>query len=163
MNLLQKFFSFKGRLRRRDYWLCNLALGVAIGVIVFPLIIALKIQPEDPRFQAATLVFLWPSIAILVKRIHDRDKTGWMAANYWVPSLVSMGLSFLSDPEFAMWKVFVDIGTGMVGLWYLVEFGLWTAPMARTPTGRRPRAWSPPRRWPRSSPSRGLPLKRGAA
>ncbi|MEJ2818121.1 DUF805 domain-containing protein [Caulobacter sp. CCG-8] len=143
MNLLQKFFSFKGRLRRRDYWLCNLALGVAIGVIVFPLIIALKIQPEDPRFQAATLVFLWPSIAILVKRIHDRDKTGWMAANYWVPSLVSMGLSFLSDPEFAMWKVFVDIGTGMVGLWYLVEFGFMDGTHGKNAYGPSPKGVEP--------------------
>ncbi|WP_029916639.1 DUF805 domain-containing protein [Caulobacter sp. UNC358MFTsu5.1] len=143
MNLLQKFFSFKGRLRRRDYWLCNLALGVAIGVIVFPLIIALKIQPEDPRFQAATLVFLWPSIAILVKRIHDRDKTGWMAANYWVPSLVSMGLSFLSDPEFAMWKVFVDIGTGMVGLWYLVEFGFMDGTQGKNAYGPSPKGVEP--------------------
>lgn len=143
MSILAKFFSFKGRLRRRDYWLCNLALGVAMGVIIFPLIIALKIQPEDPRFQAATLVFLWPSIAILVKRIHDRDKTGWMAANYWVPSLVSMGLSFLSDPEFAMWKVFVDIGTGMVGLWYLVEFGFMDGTQGKNAYGPSPKGVEP--------------------
>ena len=143
MSILAKFFSFNGRLRRRDYWLCNLALGVAIAVIVAPLIIALKIQPEDPRFQAATLVFLWPSIAILVKRIHDRDKTGWMAANYWVPSLVSMGLAFLSDPEFAMWKVFVDIGTGMVGLWYLVEFGFMDGTQGRNAYGPSPKGVEP--------------------
>lgn len=143
MNLLQKFFSFKGRLRRRDYWLCNLALGVAIGVIVGPLIIVLKIQPEDPRFQVATLVFLWPSIAILVKRIHDRDKTGWMAANYWVPSLVSTGLAFLSDPEFAMWKVFVDIGVGMVGLWYLVEFGFMDGTQGKNAYGPSPKGVEP--------------------
>ncbi len=143
MSILAKFFSFKGRLRRRDYWLCNLALGVAIAVIVLPLIIALKIQPEDPRFQAATLVFLWPSIAILVKRIHDRDKTGWMAANYWVPSLASMGLSFLSDPEFAMWKVFVDIGTGMVGLWYLVEFGFMDGTQGKNAYGPSPKGVEP--------------------
>lgn len=139
MSILAKFFSFKGRLRRRDYWLCNLALGVAIAAVVMPLIIALKIQPEDPRFQAATLVFLWPSIAILVKRIHDRDKTGWMAANYWVPSLVSLGLGFLSDPEFAMWKVFVDIGTGMVGLWYLVEFGFMDGTQGKNAYGPSPK------------------------
>jgi len=143
MGILAKFFSFKGRLRRRDYWLCNLALGVAMGVIVGPLIIVLKIQPEDPRFQVATLVFLWPSIAILVKRIHDRDKTGWMAANYWVPSLVSTGLAFLSDPEFAMWKVFVDIGVGMVGLWYLVEFGFMDGTQGKNAYGPSPKGVEP--------------------
>lgn len=139
MTFVQKLFSFQGRLRRRDYWLCNLALGVAIAVIAGPLVVALNIQPDDPRFQAATMVFLWPSIAILVKRIHDRDKTGWMAANYWVPSLVSMGLSFLSDPEFAMWKVFVDIGTGMVGLWYLVEFGFMDGTQGKNAYGPSPK------------------------
>ena len=139
MGILAKFFSFRGRLRRRDYWLCNLALGVVMMAIITPLILTLEFEPNDPRVEAVSLIFLWPSIAVLVKRIHDRDKTGWMAANYWVPSLVSTGLGFLSDSEFALWKVFIDIGVGMVGLWYLVEFGFMDGTPGKNAYGPSPK------------------------
>lgn len=137
--LLRMFFSFKGRLRRRDYWLCNLALAVVTMALAFLVVWGLKIQPDDPRFDGLTLIVLWPSIALLVKRIHDRDKTGWMAANYWVPALVSMGLGWLSDPEFAVWKVFIDIGAGMVALWYLIEFGFMDGSQGRNAYGPSPK------------------------
>jgi uncharacterized membrane protein YhaH (DUF805 family) len=144
MTLLQKFFSFKGRLRRRDYWLCSLALGAATVAVVVPLMIyGLKISATDPRFAAAGLIFVWPSAAILAKRIQDRDKTGWMAANYWVPSLVSTGLSFIPDAGFAGFKVFLDIGVGMVALWYLVEFGFMDGTQGRNAYGPSPKGVEP--------------------
>ena len=143
MTILRKFFSFNGRLRRRDYWLCNLALGgVTMAVILF-LVLGLKLEVTDPRLTVLSLVFMWPSIAILAKRIHDRDKTGWMAANYWAPALVSMGLSFIPDAGFAGLKVFLDIGAGMVGLWYLVEFGFMDGTQGKNAYGPSPKGVEP--------------------
>ena len=147
MTLLQKFFSFKGRLRRRDYWLCTLAIVAATIVIVLPLVaglmFGLKVEAADPRLSALTLVCAWPSIAILVKRIHDRDKTGWMAANYWGPWTVSLLLSFF--PEFGLggFKVLLDIATTIVGVWFLIEFGFMDGTDGKNAYGPSPKGAEP--------------------
>jgi uncharacterized membrane protein YhaH (DUF805 family) len=147
VTLLQKFFSFKGRLRRRDYWLCTLALVVATMVVVLPLVFGLmfglKWGANDPRLSALALICAWPSIAILVKRIHDRDKTGWMAANYWGPYLASLGLSFI--PEFGLggFKVLLDIVTTIVGVWYLIEFGFMDGTPGKNAYGPSPKGVEP--------------------
>jgi uncharacterized membrane protein YhaH (DUF805 family) len=123
MTIWQKLFSFQGRLRRRDYWIFNIMLALVMIAVITPLVLGLNLDVRDRRVEALSLVAMWPSAALLVKRIHDRDKTGRMALIYWIPSLVSTGLSFVPEWGFGGLKVFIDIGTGMIGLWFLVEFG----------------------------------------
>jgi uncharacterized membrane protein YhaH (DUF805 family) len=144
MTLLQTFFSFKGRLRRRDYWLCNLAIGVVMLLLVLPLMFGLKLEPTDPRIGALSLICIWPSAALLAKRIQDRDKIGWMAANYWGPSLVAMGLSFV--PQFGLGgvKVILDLATTVVGVWYLIEFGFMDGTPGKNAYGPSPKGVEPP-------------------
>jgi uncharacterized membrane protein YhaH (DUF805 family) len=139
MTLINKVFSFKGRLRRRDYWLLSLALGLVIIAVMAPLFLGLKLDLQDKWVELLSLVFLWPSVALLVKRIHDRDKTGWMAANYWVPSVLSTGLSFI--PEFGLGglKVILDIITTVVGVWFLIEFGFMDGTQGRNAYGPSPK------------------------
>lgn len=144
MTLLRKFFSFKGRLRRRDYWLCSLLVGMVTAAMVLPMTFALGFQADDPRIAGAVLVCVWPSIALLVKRIHDRDKTGWMAANYWGPWAVSTLLSFF--PEFGLGglKVVLDIATTIVGVWFLIEFGFMDGTQGKNAYGPSPKGVAPP-------------------
>ncbi|MGR4867032.1 DUF805 domain-containing protein [Caulobacter sp. LARHSG274] len=123
MTFVQKLFSFQGRLRRRDYWLYSILLVAGALAVLVPVILALGLQAEDARLSLLGLVLTWPSMALLVKRIHDRDKTGRMALIYWIPSLVSTGLGFIPAFGLGGLKVFLDISTGMIGLWFLVEFG----------------------------------------
>ena len=139
MTLINKVFSFKGRLRRRDYWLLSLALGLVVIAVMAPLFLGLKLDLQGKWVELLSLVFLWPSAALLVKRIHDRDKTGWMAANYWVPSLLSTGLSFI--PEFGLGglKVILDIITTVVGVWFLIEFGFLDGTQGRNAYGPSPK------------------------
>ena len=143
MTIPQKFFSFKGRLRRRDYWLCNLVLAVVTVAVVATLILGLKLDPNGPRIAAVGLIPMWPSIAILVKRIHDRDKTGWMAANYWGPWAASLLLSFF--PEFGLggFKVLLDIATTIVGVWFLIEFGFMDGTDGKNAYGPSPKGVEP--------------------
>ena len=139
MTLMQKLFGFKGRLRRRDYWVLSLALAVVAIAIIAPLFLVLRLDIQDKHVELLALIFLWPSVALLVKRIHDRDKTGWMAANYWVPSLLSTGLTFV--PEFGLGglKVILDIITTVVGVWFLIEFGFLDGTKGRNAYGPSPK------------------------
>ena len=139
MTVVQKVFGFEGRLRRRDYWLLNLVLGVVVVAVLAPVFLVFKVEARDDRAQALSLLFLWPSVALLIKRIHDRDKTGWMAANYWGPSLLATGLSFI--PEFGLGglKVILNIITTVVGVWYLIEFGFLDGTQGRNAYGPSPK------------------------
>ena len=103
MTVAQKLFSFSGRLRRRDWWLFGalvtllewLAVNVATsgggGVADWQLWEKVGTDPaarhmlsQDLRFQGVVaLIFLWPSLALSVKRLHDRGRSGWwLAAPY---------------------------------------------------------------------------------
>jgi uncharacterized membrane protein YhaH (DUF805 family) len=80
-------FSPQGRITRKAYWLgfivpYFLAVfgGIALDFALFaPIDATTYVRP--PVFHSiALLFFLWPSIAVPVKRLHDRGMTGWWVA-----------------------------------------------------------------------------------
>ena len=75
MDLKHLLFSFQGRMSRQPFWLFILVL-VIVEVILF-----LLVDPES-SFGAIvwalfSLAIIWPSLAVQIKRWHDRDKSGW--------------------------------------------------------------------------------------
>lgn len=76
--------GLKGRLRRSHYWVTSFALGIVKAVLTVILAAALgQIETKDGGFAsgAVELLFLWPTLALLVKRGHDRNR----------PALFSIG------------------------------------------------------------------------
>ena len=102
-------FSFQGRANRAKWWL--VALGIlVVEVILFAAIFGGAAMSGDPEQIAAAIgpfasivifvfavIATWISIAVAVKRYHDRNKSGWWVLIVFVPV----------------------IG----GLWYLIECG----------------------------------------
>lgn len=76
MTLQAWCFSWRGRLRRRDFWVW-LALWLALTVMLY----TLADRGWVARQTAALLVMLllWPTSAVVVKRLHDRNKSAWWA------------------------------------------------------------------------------------
>ena len=105
-NLL---FSFQGRVNRAPYWYVHLAILVVeiafLAAIMVPAILA-----NDPEMLTnsavainlvGALVFIpifWISLAVTVKRCHDRDKSGWWILIVLVPLIG--GIWFLIDVGF---------------------------------------------------------------
>ena len=102
-------FGFHGRANRAKFWLVALGIFV-IEVIIFAALGGTTAMSTDPQQAMANIgpgvgivlfvfgiVALWISIAVAVKRYHDRNKSGW-----WV------------------FIVFVPI---IGGIWYLIECG----------------------------------------
>lgn len=76
MTLQQWCFSFRGRIGRRDFWIW-LLIWLVLMTAAFTLA---HYQAIAMRSAAFFLVFLlWPTAAVLAKRLHDRDKSGWWA------------------------------------------------------------------------------------
>lgn len=85
-TLLWALFAFDGRVNREVFWLGNIVMGLLAFLIAMP-----KIHEEtgaivmSPLFPFAFLPALWAQIALSVKRLHDRNLTGWFAVVFAVP------------------------------------------------------------------------------
>jgi len=84
LEALQKYATFDGRARRKEYWnftLFNAIIGVVL-VFVSQTISGLY-----------TLAIILPSIAVMVRRLHDTGRSGWLALIVFIP-LVNLILLF---------------------------------------------------------------------
>ena len=142
----QFYFSAKGRISRAQYWL---RFMVPYFVIYFAIDIATVAVDEDSTAHTVLsgilglflLAALWPSIAILVKRIHDRNKPGWLCLALYIPVILFIVLLIVwlagaiakaaatgtfDAPEFGALAIIVVllamISSG-ISLWFFVEFG----------------------------------------
>ena len=78
-----KYAEFSGRSTRNEYWwfvLCNILVTIALYSIV---IFAAIIDFAPLAFIAGLMIFVYmfaaiiPSVAVLVRRLHDVGKSGW--------------------------------------------------------------------------------------
>jgi uncharacterized membrane protein YhaH (DUF805 family) len=122
--VLRLFFSFDGRIRRRDYWFTQIAVS---ALMYLGLWLETSVLPAAKGNMAALLPLLlfslslpiigvWSALATQVKRWHDRDKS-W----FWL---------FISFVPF--------IG----GLWMFVELGCLDGDSGDNRFGHSPK-WSP--------------------
>jgi uncharacterized membrane protein YhaH (DUF805 family) len=68
------------------------------------------------------LLTLWPNIAVLVKRIHDRNKSGWLMLLYYVPAILDYIISAAIGQQSPA-AVFLSLIMLVVGIWFFIEFG----------------------------------------
>ena len=88
MPLDQLLFSTKGRIPRSTYWYFSLISGL-IGIPVLILDIMLGTFSEDTGrglfFTIYSLILVFPAYAVLIKRLHDRDRSGWFVLLSFIP------------------------------------------------------------------------------
>jgi uncharacterized membrane protein YhaH (DUF805 family) len=90
MNLKDKLFSFEGRLRRQDWWIWGIAIGlfwVAAEGVATRLLFSGRVDLDqamvgDPLPVLATSLALlaltaWPTAALYAKRAHDLNQPAW--------------------------------------------------------------------------------------
>jgi uncharacterized membrane protein YhaH (DUF805 family) len=140
------YFSPTGRISRAQYWLRFMLpyFAISFGLQIMGEIVGEKSPAYSVISVSLTifsLVAFWPSVAILVKRIHDRNKPGWFCLFLYIPVLLFSILlvvwlagafvaiasgSMTTLPPLGALGVTV-IGSGIVGLivslWFFIEFG----------------------------------------
>lgn len=89
---IRRYADFKGRSRRKEYWMFMLLQIVLI--VIFAIVIS-ALASSAPRVAdtVATIVtlgylalFVIPSLAVQVRRFHDQDKSGWFILMGFIPA-----------------------------------------------------------------------------
>lgn len=73
MGIQQWLFSFKGRIGRRDFWIWTVIWVLAMAALFYAVSFEL-LASQNAAFMLVCL--LWPTACVIVKRLHDRNKSG---------------------------------------------------------------------------------------
>ena len=90
LKVLNNYASFRGRARRKEYWIFTLVNVVfTIVAIVLDNLVRLTFEGSVYGFlsTAYILATIVPSFSVLVRRLHDIGKSGWYVLVYFVPLL----------------------------------------------------------------------------
>lgn len=151
MNPLALFFSFRGRITRRGFWF-GLALLVAASPVALtlatvenPLASAVEATRElGPIGLIWSLGLLFALAALNIKRLHDRNRTGLFAVLFYGPAVLEMARFFLGDAipvaELQEYATVTRSILGAVGVWFLIELGLYAGTRGPNKYGPDPRA-----------------------
>jgi uncharacterized membrane protein YhaH (DUF805 family) len=96
MTMMNLLFSFQGRVNRARFWLVHLGI-IVVEIAIFVIVGGAAMMADPEAAMAAsrsttsllTLVLFvpifWISLAVTVKRYHDRNKSGWWIFIVFVP------------------------------------------------------------------------------
>ncbi len=92
----RKYALFNGRSSRSEYWWW--ALFVAIGYFALLVLAGFGVNPKsgmNPIFVVPLVLWILalivPALAISVRRLHDRDKSGWWLLISFIPIVGGIG------------------------------------------------------------------------
>lgn len=165
MTTRDKLFGFKGRIRRQDWWILGILIGIAQIVVTFALISIVSVahlsptaEPMGPMEALAAvpvyitlpvqLAFLWPTVALSVQRYHDRNRSAWPVLAYYVviygvdyvPASATAWTSGLA-PALQQGLSFAWPATlAVLGLWFLITLGFMDGTQGPNRFGPSPKA-----------------------
>lgn len=86
IEAMRRYGTFAGRSTRSEFWYFHLVvLALAFVGLIIDVIIAGPNEPQ-PLFSAVVVIGHYlPSITIVVRRLHDLDKSGWLALTCLIP------------------------------------------------------------------------------
>jgi uncharacterized membrane protein YhaH (DUF805 family) len=111
-------FTFQGRINRAKYWL---AVVVYISLMIVVTATAFLLGFGMLFFVILGIIYLVmliSSIAVGIKRLHDRDKSGWWLLLFYLLPAVLNGIGATLD----MQTIFSLAGAA-VSIWMIVELG----------------------------------------
>lgn len=91
MNFRYLYTSFEGRINRKPFWIASLIMMAA--AIVLSLVVVTPITLMSPGLGVLVAFLIWlallyPVVALGVKRLHDRGKSGQLMAVFLAPSVI---------------------------------------------------------------------------
>ncbi len=98
--LFENYANFSGRARRSEYWYYMLTNGLILlaWTILCAIVTSFSEAFEDVLIGVIVLYFLIiiiPSFAVIVRRLHDIDKSGWYYLVRFIPVVGTIWLLIL--------------------------------------------------------------------
>jgi uncharacterized membrane protein YhaH (DUF805 family) len=146
-NIVGFYLLPRGRISRSQYWL-KWAIPIVAITLLFRIAVVAGYQNGAVGLARslwiASVVFnfaiLWPGAAVLAKRIHDRDKPGWLAAVFYAPVvLYTIAARLFLDPAEPS-LAFGAFALAMLSifLYFVVEFGFFRGTVGQNQYGPDP-------------------------
>lgn len=138
MDFHYLFTSFDGRINRKPFWIASLILfliAIVISIVVVMPISAASATMGGLAGLVLSLALLYPGVALGVKRLHDRGRSGLLMVVFIAPGLVTQLCDLLGItgsyqtiaghsihmPNTLGWSL--NIVTLGVAIWALVTLG----------------------------------------
>ena len=97
VDCFKKYATFSGRARRKEFWffaLCNFLVNIVIGLSM-----SISLGLGIALYVIYNLAVIIPSLAVLVRRLHDTNRSGvWFFISFvpviggiWLFALTLMG------------------------------------------------------------------------
>lgn len=92
-KVLGKYATFQGRARRKEYWMFALVNFIVILILA---ILGAVLNAASPKATLAVWVVLGvymlltvvPCIAVMIRRLHDTNRSGWW---FWIQLVPVVG------------------------------------------------------------------------
>jgi uncharacterized membrane protein YhaH (DUF805 family) len=146
MKWTELLFSFKGRIPRLYFWVTSLVVGVVVGMLTSTFQFAAQshgmgeINPESNEFEptgplwiamfVVSLANMWINFALTIKRLHDRDRTGWWLVALYLVIIAAVVLGVVTLMQLEGQRkplntaaVGVVIAASVIMLWLFIEIG----------------------------------------
>lgn len=98
LKVLKQYADFNGRARRTEYWMFivfNIIFAFAAMILDNILGIAIAGIGYGPIYGLYALAVFIPGLAVLVRRLHDVGKSGWMFLIALIPLIGAIWLLVL--------------------------------------------------------------------
>ncbi|MCP4954855.1 MAG: DUF805 domain-containing protein [Photobacterium aquimaris] len=86
--VLRKYAQFQGRSRRKEFWfftLINAFLSMVCGLVDTTLHLPILVEGYGVLAAIYAVFAFLPTVAVIVRRLHDQDRTGWWALIMLIP------------------------------------------------------------------------------
>jgi uncharacterized membrane protein YhaH (DUF805 family) len=140
MDFISLFINFTGRINRAKFWIAVICCAVVFFVVI-GVTMAMS-SSMNAIFRAALIAYvplIYVGVVTGIKRLHDRNKSGWWIVLFYggstILSLIAAVLDESSIPLFLLQLV----GLG-ISLWGLVELGFLRGTIGRNQYGPDPLA-----------------------
>lgn len=124
MNIFNLLFTYEGRINRAKFWIAVLAYIVVSVVIVMLLFIPILGWLAAAAGYIAMLV---SGIMVGIKRLHDRDKSGWWIALFvglpMILSMAAVGINYHLEEDVTAGGTVLSFASFAVSLWGFIELG----------------------------------------
>jgi len=165
-KVLTHYADFSGRARRREYWyfvLFNIIFSIAWAFLI-ALAIAIAnngfydfefILTSSIEARSYQIMILLPVLALIVRRLHDIGKSGWMALILLIPIIATfVSRDFIEESE---WMIPIAIAV-LVGVFWMLALMLTNGQHGENKYGLDPKLSGTPLDVPKKVRSAGIAL-----